>query len=200
MPERKLVLGSASPRRKQLLASFDLPFQVESADIDESPGQGEAADAYVERLAQAKAEAVLAKYRFSVSDVFVLGVDTTVAVDDLVMGKPADEQDAARMLQRLSDRWHEVHTAVCLAAVHRSITTSVCSRVKFCALTPRQIAWYWATGEPRDKAGSYGIQGLGGMFVEQIAGSYSAIVGLPLFETSALLAEAGFQLWSTNNE
>jgi septum formation protein len=130
----------------------------------------------------------------------VLGADTTVAIDGLVLGKPRDAAELAAMFARLGGRAHEVHSAVALATrdaagAPRVATRSSCTRVRFRALAPGEAEAYWATGEPRDKAGGYGIQGMGAVFVESIDGSYSGVVGLPLAETAALLREAGVPVW-----
>ncbi|MGE0486741.1 MAG: nucleoside triphosphate pyrophosphatase [Gammaproteobacteria bacterium] len=177
-----LVLASRSPRRAELLRQLDVSFVVVAADIDESPLGGERSADYVARVAQAKATAV------HDDGVAILAADTCVCVDGEIFGKPRDREDAFRMLRTLSGRWHEVHTAVALRAPNHGITaTVVTTRVEFAALDDALLEAYWATGEPADKAGAYGIQGVGGALVRRIEGSYSAVVGLPLVETRILL-------------
>lgn len=207
MPNQSLVLASASPRRRQLLDLMSVAFSAHSADIDESVLEGEAPAAYVARLAGAKASAVwdLIKPDKNLSRTFILGADTAVVVDGDILGKPDDYDDARTMLRRLSRRWHQVYTGIyVLTAACRSngaATSSglhdrnlrvVESRVKFREVGDDEIAWYWQSGEPRDKAGAYAVQGAGGLFIERIEGSYSGIVGLPLCETAELLRDAGF--------
>ncbi len=186
-----LVLASASPRRAELLTQIGAEFSVQPADVDESVWPGESADAYVQRLARDKALAVAAD-----SDALVLGSDTSVVLDGTILGKPADAQDARETLARLSGREHQVMTAVALAWGGDCQVRLVVTDVLFRQLSAREIAAYVASGEPMDKAGSYGIQGLGGIFVKQLRGSYSAVVGLPLQETAELLSEAGAPVWT----
>ncbi len=162
-------------------------FAVVEVEIDETPEAGEAAATYVARLAGAKAIAG----RDALTTLSpVLAADTTVVINDAILGKPRDEIDATDMLQRLSNRWHSVYTAVALESREQSLRV-VHTRVKFRTLTRVEIAAYWASGEPADKAGAYGIQGMGGALVERIDGSYSNVVGLPLVETVELLNEHG---------
>ena len=196
-----LCLGSASPRRSELLRQIGVPHCVQAVGVDESPRAGEPPGDYVQRLAAAKARAVqAAREAEGARRLPVLGADTTVAIDGLVLGKPRDAAELAAMLARLGGRAHEVHSAVALATLDASgaprvATRRSCTRVRFRALAPGEAEAYWATGEPRDKAGGYGIQGLGAVFVESIEGSYSGVVGLPLAETAALLREAGVPVW-----
>jgi len=207
VPDHSLVLASASPRRRQLLELMTVPFSTCSADIDESVIDGEAPCDYVSRLANAKACAVwdVVKTHGKCSKAFILGADTSVVIDGDILGKPADYSDARRMLRQLSRRWHQVYTGLCVqtislrlegfeasADLHGSVSCVVESRVKFRQLGDQEISWYWQTGEPRDKAGAYAVQGAASMFIERIEGSYSAIVGLPLCETAELLRNAGF--------
>mgnify|MGYP001627851767 CR=1 FL=1 len=193
MTER-VILASASPRRAELLRQLGLSFGTLPVDIDETAHSGEAPADYVWRLAREKA---LAGYRrHDRPDALVLGSDTTVVLDDGILGKPEDEAGARRLLQSLSGREHQVMTGVALAtrdgvAVRVSVTD-----VRFRTLEPREIDAYCATGEPLDKAGGYGIQGRGGAFVTAIRGSYSAVVGLPLDITAGLLADAGLPVWN----
>ncbi|QYJ94206.1 Maf-like protein [Shewanella spartinae] len=188
----QLVLASSSPRRRELLAQVGLgdsefAFEALSADIDESHRAGESADEFVVRLAIEKAQAGLALW--GQAGAVVLGSDTIVVLEGEILGKPKDEQDARQMLSALSGKRHSVMTAVAVTDGERTLSRLVETKVQFCGLTEQAILAYIATGEPMDKAGAYGIQGLGGCFVEAIDGSYSAVVGLPLVETRALLAE-----------
>lgn len=199
-----ICLASASPRRSDLLRQIGVPHRIQPADLDESWRPGETPGDYVLRLAAEKAQAVRAT-RAAAGDraLPVLAADTTVAIDGLVLGKPQDAAESAAMLARLSDRGHEVYTAVALAmpgadpASRRPPTTALsCSRVRFRAVSPAEAAAYWASGEPRDKAGGYAIQGRGAVFVVGLEGSFSGVVGLPLAETAALLQAAGLPLWT----
>lgn len=189
-----LYLASASPRRRELLAQIAVPCVTQIASIDETPLPGEPAVAYVERLAREKALAGLAAVRL-IEDAVVLGADTAVVLDGRILGKPADFAEARSMLQALSGRTHQVLTAVALASASRTLARVVSSEVTFTLLNDSQIEAYWASGEPCDKAGSYGIQGLGAVFVSHMQGSYSAVVGLPLCETAELLGEFGIACW-----
>ncbi len=190
-----LVLASTSPRRKELLgqigfgrASFH--FEQVAPDIDETPRTAEKPRDYVQRLAAEKAQAGLSLCAGMIEPK-VLGSDTIVVLADRILGKPADESDAKRMLRSLSGNTHTVMTAVALADSDNVTVRLVETQVRFCVLTDADIEAYVASQEPMDKAGSYGIQGLGGCFVESIIGSYSCVVGLPLVETRELLANAG---------
>lgn len=186
-----IILASASPRRAELLQQIGLTFTVCPADIDETPGAGETPEGYVERLAREKALAVSR----SAPGCLVLGSDTTVVLDGRILGKPADAGAARVTLAQLSGATHQVMTAVAVARDDRCQSRLVVTDVEFRALSTDEIDAYIATGEPMDKAGSYGIQGLGGIFVNNLRGSYSAVVGLPLQETAALLASAGYPVW-----
>lgn len=179
-----IALASASPRRRELLAQLQQDFVLVSGTIDETQLAGENADQYVLRLAQQKARA---GYQAQSQPLPTLGADTIVQVDDLVLGKPADLADFQRMMQLLSGRSHWVKTAVAIATEHSMLSTTVATKVWFKPLSEQEILWYWNTGEPADKAGGYGIQGLAGQFVQRIDGSYFAVVGLPLYETAQLL-------------
>ena len=182
-----LTLASASPRRAELLSQVGVKYGIQPADIDESEQAGESPLALVTRLAAEKATAC---QRLG-GDGVILASDTVVVLDDRALGKPRDFNDAATTLAALSGRVHQVMTAVSVLAGSQQKTICVTTNVHFAALTSTQIADYWATGEPADKAGSYGIQGIGGRFVQSIEGSYSAVVGLPLYETVQLLTEFG---------
>ncbi|MBP8237513.1 MAG: septum formation inhibitor Maf [Pseudomonas sp.] len=191
-----LYLASGSPRRRELLTQIGVPFLTQIAPIDENALPGESPLAYVERLALAKGHAGLAALADSDGAV-VLGADTAVVLDGCILGKPCDRADALATLQALSGRSHQVLTAVALVSRERQVARVVTSQVTFRSLTQAEIEAYWASGEPQDKAGSYGIQGLAAVFVSQLQGSYSAVVGLPLCETAALLAEFAIPCWQT---
>ncbi|MDH1054792.1 Maf family protein [Aquipseudomonas alcaligenes] len=189
-----LHLASASPRRRELLAQIGVPFVTLIASIDETALPGEPAERYVERLAREKALAGLAALS-DPADAVVLGADTAVVLDGRILGKPADRAECLATLAALSGREHQVLTAVALASAQRIESRVVSSRVRFRPLRAGEAEAYWATGEPCDKAGSYGIQGLAAVFVSQLEGSYSAVVGLPLCETAQLLGEFGIPCW-----
>lgn len=184
-----LVLASASPRRRELLAQIGVPHRVLAVDLDEGRRPGEAVEDFVQRLALDKA---LAGWRTlpAVERAPVLGADTLVVLDGEPLGKPADRDAALTMLARLSGRSHEVLTAVALVTPEPRVRLSR-SRVSFRPTSAAERRAYWDSGEPVDKAGAYGIQGLGAIFVARLEGSYSGVMGLPLFETAELLAEAG---------
>jgi septum formation protein len=171
----KIVLASRSPRRAELLAAAGIEFTVRAADIDETPLDGEDPYGYVLRVAIEKADAVQAS-----DDETVLAADTTVVLADEIMGKPKDAADAARMLRALSGNRHEVITAICLKQGDRVETDLSRTYVWFLPLSEAEIADYVASGEPMDKAGAYGIQGLASKFIDRIEGSYSNVVGLPM--------------------
>lgn len=183
--EPELVLASASPRRSELLAGLGLRFSQQAADIDERWQPGESPEHYVERLALEKARAIAVDCPAAV----VLGSDTTVVLDGEPLGKPADEAEACAMLAALSGREHEVLTAIAVVGPQGEKSRVVATKVRFRPLSEAEIRAYWRSGEPADKAGAYGIQGLAAIFVERLEGSYSAVVGLPLAETAALLKE-----------
>jgi septum formation protein len=186
-----LRLASASPRRRQLLELIGVAHLVTPADIDESRRDGEGGPEYVLRLAGEKARAVRARHL----DLPVLAADTTVDVDGEILEKPASEADALRMLGLLSGREHLVHTGICAISAEAP-TALVCStEVRFRPISRAEMRAYWASGEPQGKAGAYAIQGLGAVFVERINGSYSGVMGLPLFETARLLRAHGIAVW-----
>ena len=168
-----------------------------SASIDETPLAGEQPGAYVERLARGKAAAGLALLAASGASepLAVLGADTAVVLDGRILGKPLDRDDALAMLAALSGREHDVLTAVAVTDGQRAESLCISSRVSFNPISEDQARAYWASGEPRDKAGAYAIQGLGAVFVQGLQGSYSAVVGLPLAETAELLARFGIPCW-----
>ncbi|WP_126453269.1 Maf family protein [Sulfuriflexus mobilis] len=185
-----IYLASQSPRRRELLGQIGVPFDVISVDVPEQRRPAEVAAQFVERLALAKARA---GWQHSAQDRPVLGADTIVVLDDEVLGKPADRADAEAMLARLSGREHRVMTAVALVGDlagegHEAMRLSI-SRVRFRVITAAERQAYCATGEPDDKAGAYAIQGRAAVFVEHLEGSYSGVMGLPVFETADLLME-----------
>ncbi|MFU8896194.1 MAG: Maf family protein [Gammaproteobacteria bacterium] len=179
-----LVLASGSPRRLQLLASIGLACEVAPVDIDETPRDNEAPVDYARRLAAEKLAAALERHA---PGTLVLAADTVVALDETILGKPADAGDASRMLRRLSGRTHQVHTAVAAGRDARAAFRLSSSEVTFRHIGQNEIDAYVASGEPLDKAGAYGIQGLAAMFVTHLSGSHSGVVGLPLCETADLL-------------
>jgi septum formation protein len=191
-----VYLASASPRRSELLRQIGVPFRVRPAAIPEEWLPQEAPEAYVLRLAAAKADAVWAALRADERRP-VLAADTAVVLDREVLGKPADVGQATAMLEQLSGRAHRVLTAVALRGEESVATSLSDSEVRFRATTAAERLAYCATGEPFDKAGGYGIQGHAAVFVESVRGSYSGVVGLPLFETAALLVHCGVGFWLT---
>jgi len=186
-----IILASGSPRRQALLQQISVRFRQQVAEVDETPLDNESAEDYVVRLAVAKARAV--RQRFAEDKAPVLGADTAVVVDGRLLGKPADLAHARDMLQLLSGRRHQVLSAVALVKDRQAVAVSD-SSVWFRALSKKEIEDYWKTGEPRDKAGAYGIQGIGAIFVERLEGSYSGVMGLPLCETARLLRNFGIQV------
>jgi septum formation protein len=183
-----LVLASSSPRRALILRELGIPFASDAADVDETLLPGEAAAEAASRLASAKAREVSRRR----PEEWVLAADTLVVVDDAILGKPVSEADAAAMLRRLAGREHRVVTAVRLRRGTDAGREEVCwSSVRFGPLDDDEIAWYVATREPMDKAGAYGIQGLGARFVEGVAGSYTNVMGLPARTVYRLMREAG---------
>ncbi len=191
MSEPFIYLASASPRRRELLAQLGIAFESIVTDIDESLRSDETADAYVSRMARDKATAALV--RLPANRAPVLGADTTVVVDRDILGKPEHQPAAAAMLRRLSGRAHQVLTGVAISDGERETVIVSRTIVTFRSLSDAEIDGYWATGEPCDKAGGYAIQGLGAVFIERIEGSYSGVMGLPLFETAHLLNGFGYR-------
>lgn len=188
-PTPAIWLASRSPRRRDLLAQIGITCMSVPCELDESCLEGETPGDYVCRLALAKAcagRALVSDHRP------VLGADTAVVCDGNILGKPVNREDALGMLLELSGRTHEVFTGVALVGVHEQQVLSR-TRVTFSRLTLAEAAAYWQTGEPADKAGGYGIQGLGARFVQRIEGSYSGVVGLPLYETALLLSREGIE-------
>jgi septum formation protein len=186
-----LVLASASPRRSDLLNQIGVRFRQRVIETDETACEGESAKDYVRRVALEKARAV--QRELGHDEVLVLGADTAVVVDKMLLGKPVDFAHARQMLRLLSGRVHQVLSAVALVGEHEAVRVSE-SAVWFRALTDAEIDSYWHTGEPQDKAGAYAIQGLGAVFVERLEGSYSGVMGLPLYETAQLLKDFGIQV------
>ena len=180
-------LASSSSRRHEILMAMGIKFTAASVDIDESRYDGESASDMVVRLAMAKASAAR---RIVPQSVPVIGSDTAVALEDQVLGKPESEDEAVEMLAFLSGREHKVLTGVALDYSGEITTTMSVTGVRFREIHPNEASIYWQSGEPHDKAGAYGIQGIGGIFVEYISGSYSGVVGLPVFETAELLSNA----------
>ena len=189
-------LASASPRRSALLKQIGIAHEVRPVDLDESANREESPSGYVQRLARAKAEALWSRLSAD-QRLPVLGSDTTVALGNEILGKPRDRDDGLRMLRALSGRTHQVYTAVALQHEHGCDARVSVSDVTVKSLSDDEIAAYWETGEPADKAGAYGIQGRAAVFIERIAGSYSGIVGLPLYETGELLRMIGITLERT---
>jgi septum formation protein len=191
-----VYLASASPRRRALLAQIGVPFQVLTVTVDETRLPGEAPDAYVLRLAREKADAGW-QARPPRHPLPVLAADTTVVLDGRILAKPADRSDGERMLRELGGRTHAVLTAVAVATAEGLISRTSCSEVTFRAISAAEARDYWATGEPRDKAGGYAVQGGAAIFIADLRGSYSGVMGLPLFETAELLEQAGVPHWSS---
>ena len=197
----RLVLASASPRRAELLRAAGFSFDVLAVDLDERAHDGEAPSAYVARLARHKAGAAMQRFeeraqrschgpeRAALDELVVLGADTAVVVDGVILGKPRDDRHAASMLNVLSGRRHEVLTGVCLRSATGEWGRVETTGVYMSVLTPDDIAWYVASGEGHDKAGGYAVQGLASRFVTAVEGSYSNVVGLPIATVAALLRE-----------
>lgn len=183
----RLILASSSPRRADLLRAAGIPFDVFATDVDERFRPGENPARAVARLAEAKAAAASAAH----PGALVLGADTTVVVGGEALAKPADAEDAARMLRLLSGRSHDVLTGICLFSEERGLMHVETTRVRMARLEEPEIAWYVSTGEPFDKAGGYAVQGLASRFIEGIDGSYSNVVGLPIASVYGLLKTRG---------
>jgi len=187
----QIILASASPRRKELLDQIKVTYKVHPVDLDETPLPDETPLAYVQRLAAEKSAACVAQLK---TETPVLAADTAVVLGRVIMGKPKDQADALAMLTQLSGNTHQVYSAISLRGREHSQAHSI-TEVTFRRLTQREILDYWHSGEPVDKAGSYAIQGMGGLFVKSIKGSFSGVVGLPLFETAELLSKQGIELF-----
>jgi septum formation protein len=186
----RIILASASPRRKALLEQINIHAVIHPVDLDETPRPDEIPSAYVQRIALEKS--IMCAYNCA-ENLPVIAADTAVVLDNEIFGKPKNQHDGENILKRLSRRTHQVYSAVCLLGKEQRIAMSV-TNVTFRALTEQEISAYWLTGEPADKAGGYAIQGLAAAFIEKISGSYSGVMGLPLFETAALLAKEGIDL------
>lgn len=189
----QVVLASSSPRRRELLTQIGVRFAVVDVDVDERPLLGELPEKYVHRIAALKSQR---GRELSDSELPVLSADTIVVVDGALLGKPSGRDQAIEILNRLSGREHQVFSAVSIRSAQHLRTLSK-TMVYFRHLSDQEVMAYWDTGEPADKAGAYAIQGLAGMFVKRIEGSFSGVVGLPLYETSELLKEAGVNLSPT---
>ena len=192
-----LILASASPRRRELLQQIGVRLQALAVDLDESMLAGEVADVFVRRLACEKAEA---GFRRSGAGLPTLGSDTVVVLDGRVMGKPQGRDQGIEMLLSLSGKRHQVMTGVAVTDGQRTLSDVVVTDVVFNEISKSEAEHYWETGEPCDKAGGYGIQGLGAVFVRHISGSYTAVVGLPLSETAALLSEFNVSIWQSDQQ
>jgi septum formation protein len=195
MASNTLYLASASPRRRELLDQIGVEYETRPVQVDESRQPRESPRDYVTRLARAKAETAWTLFGPDTSR-SVLAADTAVALADWILGKPRDRSEALAMLGRLSGRTHEVFTAVALRTARGLESRVSASRVKLREVKPEEIEKYWDTGEPCDKAGAYAIQGRAAVFIESLEGSYSGVMGLPLFETAELLARAGIGTWT----
>ena len=194
MAAETLYLASASPRRRELLDQIGVRYEPRPVQVDESRQPREAPRDYVTRLARAKAETAWTLFGPDAGRA-VLAADTAVVLADLILGKPRDRGDALAMLEKLSGRTHEVLTAVALRTARGLESRLSASQVKVRTLKQEEMEGYWDTGEPRDKAGAYAIQGRAAVFIESLEGSYSGVMGLPLFETAELLARAGIGTW-----
>ena len=181
-----IILASASPRRAELLQQIGLDFDVSPSDIDESVHNNETVVDYVQRMASSKA--AVARQQCSPQDI-IIAADTTVSIDDAILGKPENEAHCLEMLARLSGQIHMVHTAVVVSQLDYVGKVLSSSQVSFRTINVEEAKNYWLTGEPKDKAGSYAIQGRGAIFVNNISGSYSGVVGLPLYELTQLLRD-----------
>jgi septum formation protein len=190
-----VYLASGSPRRRELLLQIGVPFQVVAAAVDEGVLPGEPPAAYVMRLAAAKADAGWERNR-GAAPIPVLAADTAVVLDGKILGKPSNQEDAGDMLQQLSGRTHAVLTAVALRAPEGTQSRLSRSEVTFRDIAAGEALAYWETGEPCDKAGAYAIQGRAAIFISDLRGSYSGVMGLPLFETAELLSRAGVMRWT----
>jgi septum formation protein len=190
MINAEIILASTSPRRRQLLTQLGVSYQVSAVTIDETPWVNEDPLAYVQRVSAAKSDA---SAQLNSTLVPILAADTVVVLDKKIMGKPKNQQHAAEMLIALSAKTHQVYSAISLRGKQHWQRVNV-TDVTFRALKPSEIEAYWQTGEPCDKAGGYAIQGLGSIFIQSIQGSFSAVMGLPLFETAELLTQQGINI------
>lgn len=190
---RKIILASASPRRKELLQKYNIEFEVFITDVDESISEAISPEEFVLRISKKKVKAAVSQTHYS--DAVILGADTIVTLDGVIFGKPKDKKDAAEMLRALSGRWHEVYSGVTLAFLKDGQISykqeSCCTGVKFRNLKNEEIECYVETGEPMDKAGAYAIQGIASKFIEQIDGDYENVVGLPVQRVLKLIESTG---------
>ena len=178
-----IVLASSSPRRKELLQQLGLDFEIYSPDIDESVHENELVHHYVERLAREKAQTVLKLF----PEAIVIAADTSLGLDGQIIGKPESKNHAFEIWKQLSGRWHDVFSGLCIATQQKMLSQVVQTQVEFQPLTTQDMEDYWTTGEPVGKAGGYAIQGIASQYIPQIQGSYSNVVGLPLYEFAQLL-------------
>ena len=198
---RMIYLASQSPRRAELLQQIGVPFSVLPADIDETPQVDEQPQDYVVRMAHNKAQVVWKQLGArQLKPAPVLAADTTVVIDQEILGKPENRDDGIRMLLQLSGRSHRVLTSVAICYGNKLINATCETRVEFESVDETLAARYWDTGEPADKAGGYGIQGYGAVLVRRIEGCYSNVVGLPLAETARLLQTCGTGFWNSNGQ
>ncbi len=209
--QRKFILASASPRRRELLMQLGkaegTDFDIYIANIDEIPQSSESAEQYVQRIANEKAMAVSEQlanqeneHKGYDKDTVILAADTAVTINGHILGKPVDTEDALKMYKTLSGQIHQVYTALCVLGGQESWSAMSRSEVSFVEISTAQALAYWKTGEGKDKAGGYAIQGLAAMFIEHMTGSYSGVMGLPLYETAKLLNQAGITVLSTDHE
>lgn len=192
-----LYLASGSPRRQELLRQLGVTFAVRVADVEEAPGADETASEFVKRLALEKAQVIWQGLTGQVRCP-VLGADTVVVIDNRILGKPRNREHGLEMLQMLSGRTHQVLTGVALVAQQSSVCVNV-SEIRFRRLDDDEMQYYWDTGEPADKAGGYAIQGFAAAFIEELHGSYSGVMGLPLYETATLLRKYRIPIWQSVN-
>ena len=179
----RIILASSSPRRKELLQQLGLDFEIYSPDIDESVQADETVEQYVERLVRAKAHAVLRLF----PDAIVIAADTSLSFAGKIIGKPQSKQHAFEIWSTISGQWHDVYSGICVASSVQCLSKVVRTQVELQQLSHTEMEKYWATGEPVGKAGAYAIQGIAAQYIPQIRGSYSNVVGLPLYETALLL-------------
>ncbi len=191
MWKEKIVLASKSPRRAEILTAVGWPFEQMAANVDESRLGSEDAASYVKRLARSKAETIAKKIPMGL----VLGADTVVVIEGEILGQPCDDQDARRMLNLLSGKWHGVLTGVALMRASQptgAVVAHEMTRVRFSEMSAEEIDWYVSTGEPLDKAGAYAVQGKGGLFIDEIQGDYFNIAGLPVRRIYEMLRKIGY--------
>ena len=183
----RIILASQSPRRRELMEMLQIPYEAVVSEVEEIVPEDISPDALVEALALQKAQAVFAQYPQGC----VIGADTIVYIDGEIVGKPKDDADAASILRKLQGRSHEVYTGVAVLTPNGTQVRHDITHVTFAPMTEQEISWYVATGEPRDKAGAYGIQGPGGIFVDRVEGNYFTVIGLPLPLLYRMLIKAG---------